>query len=294
MTPTPARLLRAQAETCRARPMLTERDRQRRDYILEAARNMFIHHGRHNVTLPEFCYATRLSPVTVRRHFSDLHHLFGIVLRKHLDMITDAVGRVPGDGPALFAARRAAYLRVTRGICNVPTAIHFLLVRDRFSLPEDELESVELQRRMLGFMLGPGHEEDTLSLLDSPTLDLPRIEAMHAAMVALDHPAEPAQAPEPLAAEPRAVPPPAPDPEPAQAAGPLPPEPRPPPEEESWLRQPDDPDAPRNVAWRPPPGLFKKAQRRAAEMAKLRSSEVVSLDSASPRRMSPARAGPVA
>jgi AcrR family transcriptional regulator len=197
MNAIPARLLRPQADACRSRPPLSERDRERRDYILEAARNVFIRHGRANVTVTQFCYAARLAPVTLRRQFSDMDHLFGLVLQKHLDSITTAIGQVPKDVPDIFAARRAAYFQATRGICDVPTPLHFLLLRDRFHLPPDELDAIEFHRRVIGALLGPGEPENTLALLDAPTLDLGQIEAMHAALTGLARARAEAPPPEP-------------------------------------------------------------------------------------------------
>jgi hypothetical protein len=42
MNPVPARLLRPLAESCKSRPPPPARDHKRRDYLIEAARNMFI------------------------------------------------------------------------------------------------------------------------------------------------------------------------------------------------------------------------------------------------------------
>jgi AcrR family transcriptional regulator len=181
----PCRLIRPQTEICKLRPALTERDQKRRDYILEAARNVFIQHGTAGITLTEFAYALGMAPVTIRRHVSDMHHLFALILNRYLHDIITAVGVVQ-EGPDLFARRRAAYFRITRGICNVPTPMHFLLLRERFSLPEDELAGIESQRRAIGYMLDPHAGEDVLCYLDYPTFDLKKIEALVATAAAID------------------------------------------------------------------------------------------------------------
>ena len=198
MNPTPARQLKRFAEACRSRPPTTQRDRDRYVYILEAAQDMLIDTGRNRFTLPEFALCVGLSQLTIRRQISDLHHLFALVLSKHLDAILAAVGAIPFDSPDLFARRRLAYGRATRGICGIPTPLHFLLVRDRFTLPDDELESIDKQRRVIAFLVGRENGEDIMNLLDSPTLDLEKIEAMIAAMERMDESRRAGARPKPL------------------------------------------------------------------------------------------------
>ena len=198
MNPTPARQLKRFAESCRSRPPTTQRDRDRYVYILEAAQDMLIDTGRNRFTLPEFALCVGLSQLTIRRQISDLHHLFALVLSKHLDAILAAVGAIPFDSPDLFARRRLAYGRATRGICGIPTPLHFLLVRDRFTLPDDELESIDKQRRVIAFLVGRENGEDIMNLLDSPTLDLEKIEAMIAAMERMDESRRAGARPKPL------------------------------------------------------------------------------------------------
>ena len=223
MSPIPSRLLRAQAQSCRSRPSLSERDLKRRDFILEAATKIFIEHGPARVTLTQFAYATSLSQVTIRRLSDDMPSLFGRVLLKHLDNIIAAISAVPRDGPDRLIRCRAAYFRATRGNFDIPRPLHFLLLRDRFSLPEDILEPIEQQRRVIGFMVGGDDGEDALCLLDHPITDLQKIEAAFAAMQAVT-----------LARQ--NAPPPAPRPPDI-----LPPEPAPPPKMANigcWAAQP--------------------------------------------------------
>jgi AcrR family transcriptional regulator len=170
--------MRAQVEACATRPAPTPRERARRAYILEAGRAIFTAHGRAGVTLRDLAVATGLSQISIRNQIADLDNLFAMTLAKYLDEILAAIAVVPRHHADIFARRRAEYFRVTRGIFAVHTPIHFLLMRERFTLPEDELEPIEQRRRTLGFMLAGDAWETALVLLDSTHLDLPEIETM--------------------------------------------------------------------------------------------------------------------
>jgi AcrR family transcriptional regulator len=178
MTAIPARLLRPQAEQCPSRPPLRERDRQRRAYILEAAEKIFATHGRANITLKNFAIAISLSEQTIRRHATDLHHLFGIVLTRHLDTILAAIGQIPAHRQD---RRRAEDLRLIRETHTDTARLHILFLRERFTLPPDQLEPLEQQRRIIGHLVGGAAWEVTLALLDYPTLSPDTIESMLAA-----------------------------------------------------------------------------------------------------------------
>ena len=211
----PARLMRAQTEACKNRPAPTERDRQRRAYILEAGRAIFIAHGRLRVTIKDVAIATGLTQIAIRNQIADLDHLFAQILAKYLDEILTAVGAVPRDQPDTYARRRAAYFRVTRGMFNIPTPLHFLWMRERFTLPEDELEPLEQSRRMIGVMLAGNAWETALHLLDTHHLDTPEIEIMLAAQAQAQAQAQAAGQPEaPLQDN---QPPPEPQPKPQSA-----------------------------------------------------------------------------
>ena len=196
----PARLMRAQAEACATRPAPTPRARARRAYILEAGRAIFTAHGRTRVTLRDIAVATGLTQISIRNQIADLDHLFALTLAKYLDEILAAIALVPRHHTDLFARRRAEYFRVTRGIFAVPTPLHFLWMRDRFSLPDDEIEPLEERRHTLGFMLAGDAWETALLLLDSTHLDIPDIETMledqaaRAQQQAFPDQADPAQA----------------------------------------------------------------------------------------------------
>ena len=194
----PARLMRAQAEACKNRPEPTTRERQRRAYILEAGRAIFIAHGRHRVTIKDVAVATGLTQISIRNQIADLDHLFAQILAKYLDEILAAVGAIPRNQPDLFARRRAEYFRVTRGMLDIPTPLHFLWMRERFTLPDDELEPLEQARRMIGFMLAGEHWETALHLLDTHHLGEAQIEVM---LAALDQAKQPEARPQSVEAE---------------------------------------------------------------------------------------------
>ena len=102
MNPIPARLMQAQAETCPSRPRPTERERNRRAYILEAATRIFTTHGRFRVTLREIAVATGLTQISIRNQIADIDHLFALVLSKHLDAIPLRHRRHPDHRPRPF------------------------------------------------------------------------------------------------------------------------------------------------------------------------------------------------
>ena len=79
MNPVPARLLRPLAESCKSRPPPPARDHKRRDYLIEAARNMFIQYGRSGITMSQFALATGITQLAIKQQIGDLHHLFGLV-----------------------------------------------------------------------------------------------------------------------------------------------------------------------------------------------------------------------
>jgi hypothetical protein len=203
IAPAPARILRRIAERCRTRPEPTQRERDRLAYIMEAAQEMFIELGRAAVTVDQFAYSTGMAPVTIRRAVCDMDHVFGLILMKHLDAILIAISAVRYDTPDALARRRAEYFRHTRGYLGIPTPLHFLLLRDRFALPPDELEPVERQHRLIGSLLGGGDTpDDILSQLDCPTLDLAKIESACAGFAAIDRDRQQATQPPPVAEQP--------------------------------------------------------------------------------------------
>jgi hypothetical protein len=330
----PARLLQPCAEAAIHAPRLTKRELELREHLIDAARRMFIQWGRMRVDVPFLAHSTRIAAITIRRHFGDMHHMFGLILHEYVVQLYKAVLTVKGDGEDLMRRRRAEYFRVTRSYCNVPSSLHFLLVKDRVTLPQDELEPIENFRDMIGALLGGEHGDHILMMLDHPTMDLAKAEALIATLYAVE--AKRAE-PEPPAPEPRS------DPKPQAARPPLP-EPKPAPAPPSWspsktpdteddLKIPTDPMAalsdeelrqmtaagqaaapipkppPQPPRWGLtaadlPPGILRRMLNSSATtppsplkpdlVSKTVSPEALSLDSRPPGRMSARLAGPAA
>jgi AcrR family transcriptional regulator len=203
--PIPVRLLRATAEDmpgARHRPTHQEQERETR--IIAAATTLMAIYGRPGLSMYGVAAALRMSPATLRRHFPDLDSLLAEILFRHLSSIAAAIGQAPAL-PATAsmaqrrAARRAVYIRVTRGPLNAPTHAHLLLIRERHVLPPDIAENVEKLRDQIGDMLAGDNAEAALALLDT-SLPAARIEAMLAAT-----PAPVRAAPHVAVAEPRVV-----------------------------------------------------------------------------------------
>ena len=205
MTPTPARILRPLALLCPSRPRPTERERQRRAYLLEAAQAVFEAHGRAPITLKAFADATGVSPSTIQRDFADLHHLFALILTRHLDTILEAIGQIPLGAPGSLARRRAAYRRAAANPDATQSRLHILYCRDRFLLPPDQLEPLEQQRRTIGQLVGLQDGEATLALLDCPTTSLRQIETMLASGQTAPAPQAITPAPQAITPAPQAI-----------------------------------------------------------------------------------------
>jgi AcrR family transcriptional regulator len=173
----PARLLRPIALACPSAPQPTARQLQTRAYILEAATGMYAKYGHPRIGMKNLAESCGLSPSTIRRHVCDLHYLFRLVLTAHLDMLLAAIGEIPNHHPDRQARARAEYHRLTRDQQNRLTPIHTLLVRYRFALPDDQLDPIEDQRRMIGIILAGNEWESAFDLLDGAAIGLDRIEA---------------------------------------------------------------------------------------------------------------------
>jgi AcrR family transcriptional regulator len=202
----PARLLQPCVEAAiHARP-LTKRECETREHLIDAARRMFIQFGRLRVDVPFFAHSTRTAAITIRRHFGDMHHVFGLILHEYVLEIYKAVSSVDGEGEELFTRRRAAYFRATRGFCNVPTSMHFLLVKDRVTLPADELEPVEDIRRLIGDLVGGDYGDEVLTILDHPRVTLAKAEALITTLTDFDaahaQPAQDRPSPAPIDTQP--------------------------------------------------------------------------------------------
>ena len=161
-------------------PLLSPRDIARRETIMGAALATMVDYGRETFTIAQLANALEISPGTIRRHFIDMDGLMMEILERHLREVSDAIESVPPDAPDLAAARRAAYLAATRTPEGGLTEAHHLLTRDRFTLPEDDQEALDLIRLAQGAELGGISPESVLSLLDSPKLDAEEIELIMA------------------------------------------------------------------------------------------------------------------
>src|SRR5271156_3404442 len=95
---TPNRLLRADAEQLeRDPPDLSPREAEQFTRILTVAEPILARRGIHTMTLPGLAEALRMSPRTMRRHFSDLDALLATLLRRHLRKLAYAIGKIPHD-----------------------------------------------------------------------------------------------------------------------------------------------------------------------------------------------------
>ena len=182
---TPTRLLRADAEELeRDPPDFTPREMEQYTRILAVAEPIMARRGPHTMTLAGLAEALRMSPRTVRRHFSDLDALLATLLRHHLRKLACAIGKIPHDAADRPQKMRAAYLAYTRTAEGNCTDAHRLLVRDRNLLPEDLFTHIQATRSGLGDILAPGHAEAALNLLDTCSLDAACIEAALAGIAA--------------------------------------------------------------------------------------------------------------
>jgi len=176
---TPHRLLRADAACFdRNPPLFSAKERERHDRILEVGRSILARRGRHAVSLAGLAVALRMTSPTLRRHFPDLDALLGEILRQHLHEIAVELGKIPHDAPDRNRQRRAAYLGFTRTALGGFTEAHLLLVRDRHTLPDDLLSTIEETRFLLGGNLAGDMACEALSHLDNPFLSQARIEAI--------------------------------------------------------------------------------------------------------------------
>jgi AcrR family transcriptional regulator len=187
------RLLRAHVDNrSHDRPMLTEKQRAREQSILAAAETLMATYSRGALTIGKLALALRMSPATIRRHFTDMDSILAEILLRHLTAISRAIGKIPPDDPNRRAAGRAAYIEATRTGWGGLTEAHLLLVRERHTLPEDLAKPVEEMRTLIGELLAGEQGAIALTLLDAPSLQAGQIEAMLATTEATP-PAKPAQ-----------------------------------------------------------------------------------------------------
>jgi len=173
------RLLRAHVDNrSHNRPMLNEKQQAREQSILAAAQTLMATYCRGVLTIGKLALALRMSPSTIRRHFTDIDEILAEILLRHLTEIARAIGKIPLGDPNCRAASRAAYIEVTRTGWGGLTEAHLLLIRERHSLPEDLAKPVEDMRHLIGEMLAGEEGAIALTLLDTPELQAAQIEAM--------------------------------------------------------------------------------------------------------------------
>ena len=174
----PARILRKHAmDVVPSLRNQTEREVQREETILKAAACLIARFGAAAISFTNLATAIKISPATMRKHFTDLDALIGEMMRRHLSAISQAIGAVPRDAPDRQRKQRVAYIEATRCL-GAPTQAHLILITYRTILAEDERISVEEIRNVIGDTLGRENPEGTLHLLDSPCFDIDQIEAM--------------------------------------------------------------------------------------------------------------------
>jgi AcrR family transcriptional regulator len=210
--PIPPRILRAEIEDIPgARPKLNARERERQQVILTAGRRVLVNHGAAAIRLTDLATALGMSPGTIRRYFPDLDYLLGEILRAHLLALSSAIGQalhgIPFGAPHRQGTARAAYVAATRTILGGLTEGHLLLVRERHTLPPDQLATIEQLREGLGEVLAGELGHAALALLDKPEFSAAQVEAMLRTLAAPARTAPrlriiPPSAPEALAEEP--------------------------------------------------------------------------------------------
>lgn len=194
--PTDPRIHRTHVDNrCRNRPPLSEKQRERQEFIIEATQTLMACFSADHFTIGSLALALRMTPAAIRRHFIDVESILAEILMRHLVALARAIGQVPQDHPDRRAAQRAAYFEATRDGWGAFTEPHQLLLRARHTLPDDLARPIEHMRQCIGQELAGDHAETGFTLLDAPHLQAPEIEAMLAHMAsrptAQAKPAEP-------------------------------------------------------------------------------------------------------
>jgi len=176
--PTPARIIRAEAENLSPPPPRTARQQQRHERIIAVGRTTMANHGPQNITMANFAVGLAICTSTLRRHFPDLHCLLAEIIKRHLLALANALGEIPLETPNRQAHLIKTYFNVTRTPMGGLTEAHLLLTRDLHLLPEDLRTPLEQTQLCIAALLGPDIAREAQALLDTPYLALPRIEAM--------------------------------------------------------------------------------------------------------------------
>jgi len=173
--PIPARILRAAAQDI-SRPDTGAS--ATRDHILNVAQHLMATYGSEEITFANLAIALCMGTTTLRRQFADIHALLGEVLRRHVRGISAALGKVPAGTTDQRKALRAAYYNFAHAPFGGLTAAHHLFQRDRHLLPPDERETIDIIHANMGRTLAGGLGAEALMMLDSPFMELARIETL--------------------------------------------------------------------------------------------------------------------
>jgi AcrR family transcriptional regulator len=173
----PLRTARALADDKFGPPPFTPRQREREAKIIALATDLMARHGKDHITMGHVAHALRIHIYTLRWHFSDLDSLLHEILSAHLTGIARAFSEVPHEAPDRQAQLRAIFHRHTRKPWGGFTEAHLLLIRERFTLPSDLLESIEATYKGLGMNMAGDWFMDVLAMLDTDRFELDEIEA---------------------------------------------------------------------------------------------------------------------
>ena len=92
---TPARILRATADSHHQRPELSPRQLACEERILAVSQTVMAVHGRDTISFTTMALALRMVRSTLRHYFCDLDVLLSEILRRHLRRLAYAIGDVP-------------------------------------------------------------------------------------------------------------------------------------------------------------------------------------------------------
>jgi AcrR family transcriptional regulator len=185
----PARILRQHAmDVDPTLRHLTPREEAREERILKTAIHLITRFGVAAISFTNLAIGIKIAPSTLRKHFADFDALLGEIMRRHLQIISQALAAVPCDAPDRPRRQRAAYIEATRCL-GAPTATHLILTNYRANLPDDERETVNAIREQIGLELAGADGEACLHLLDCPGYDIDQIERMLIAAFCHEQPA---------------------------------------------------------------------------------------------------------
>ena len=158
-----------------ARLRLTARERERQEVIPPPARRVLVLHGRAGIRLADLATALGMAagtipPLLPRPGLPPGRDACAPTLMAISTAIGDALRGIPHDAAHRQGTARAAYLAATRTVLGGHTEAHLLLLRERYHLPPDLLDTIEQTRAGLGEILAGEFATEALGLLDMPEL----------------------------------------------------------------------------------------------------------------------------